>query len=64
MYKLTEGPLQFLVGRSTIPYVSCIHEFESPRWYSMVITTAGIWVKTAVWVSKGVSGANAGGSSY
>jgi hypothetical protein len=33
---------------TAVPYVSRIDEFESPRRYGTVITTAGIWVKMAV----------------
>src|SRR5258705_314083 len=40
--------LQLYSLTQAVPYVSHIQEFESPCWYGMIVTTASIWVKTAV----------------
>ena len=44
--------LTVVIRSCALPYVNCIHEFESPRRYGTVIITAGIRVKTAVRVTS------------
>jgi hypothetical protein len=52
-YTATAVLLTVVIQSRAVPYVNRIHEFESPRRYSTVITMAGIRVKTAVRVTGG-----------
>ena len=47
-YTATAVLLTVTIRPQTVPYISRIHELESPRRYGTVITTAGIRLMTAV----------------